>query len=159
MPDRDAAGQWQEFIAGAVYALGAAAFGVPVPPAGDVVQVCALVVPNAGMLDELFALRDCADPAEFERSWAAKSAWSGMELNGQRWARLDVQVRTPLRAVTRLVMDVGAMRPVLTLAVEGRALFLVREKSLQKPQTPAALLSESLPVFQGRSSALEALLA
>lgn len=159
IPDRDIAGSWQEFIAGAVSLLGASDFGAPVPPVGDLVSVCALVVPDYGVLDELFALRDREDPEDFERGWDVKSMWAVMEFDAQQWARLDVQVLAPVLAMTRVVMDVAAVRPVLLLAAEGRSVQLVRETSLTSSASPSAVLDASLEVFKGRSSVLDELLA
>lgn len=112
-------------------------------------------MPDYGVLDELFALRDREDPEDFERGWDVKSMWAVMEFDAQQWARLDVQVLAPVLAMTRVVMDVAAVRPVLLLAAEGRSVHLVRETSLTSSASPSAVLDASLEVFKGRSSVLD----
>lgn len=150
-------GQWDEFIAGVREVLAAVAFGVPVPPVGDLLQVGALVVADHGVLDEVFAARDRMPPDDFEQNWRSEATWALMRHADDVWVRLEVNCRTPVRDLERLLMRRSAVAPVLELAASGRPLYVARESSISRAVSPAAVLSSALPVFQGRSVALDSL--
>jgi hypothetical protein len=154
----DLEGQWQEFTAGAVSLLSAAEFGVPVGPVGDQVQVGALIVPDRGVLDGLFELRAAVSPEDFESDLSVSSVWMAMEYQGQMVLRLDVTVTAPRRALARLLMNAAAVRPVLALAASGHPVYLLRESALRGASSPAAVLDQAIPAFQGQSEVLDRVL-